>query len=131
MFFYAIFRFCPIPGVMDMQLLLARTDSVISLMCRCSVKNRNLTSSLSEAVSLCLRPFLLYNTLFFCLFVAHQLHPIRYHNVGILVLFLHDINDIQLEFTKLNVYLKSRGGGYYLLNDVLSNMGSVSFSITW
>lgn len=55
----------------------------------------------------------------------------RYHNVGILVLFLHDINDIQLEFTKLNVYLKSRGGGYYLLNDVLSNMGSVSFSITW
>lgn len=57
--------------------------------------------------------------------------PFRYHNVGILVLFLHDINDIQLEFTKLNVYLKSRGGGYYLLNDVLSNMGSVSFSITW
>lgn len=57
--------------------------------------------------------------------------PFRYHNVGILVLFLHDINDIQLEFTKLNIYLKSRGGGYYLLNDVLSNMGSVSFSITW
>ncbi|TNM87903.1 hypothetical protein fugu_006124 [Takifugu bimaculatus] len=45
--------------------------------------------------------------------------------------FSTDINDIQLEFTKLNVYLKSRGGGYYLLNDVLSNMGSVSFSITW
>lgn len=57
--------------------------------------------------------------------------PLRYHNVGILVLFLHDISDIQLEFTKLNVYLKSRGGGYYLINDVLSNMGSVSFSITW
>lgn len=51
--------------------------------------------------------------------------------MGILVLFLHDINDIQLEFSKLNIYLKSRGGGYYLLNDVLSNMGSVSFSITW
>ncbi|KAF7667809.1 hypothetical protein LDENG_00043090 [Lucifuga dentata] len=58
-------------------------------------------------------------------------YAFRYHNVGILVLFLHDINDIQLEFTKLNVYLKSRGGSYYLLNDVLSNMGSVSFSITW
>lgn len=56
---------------------------------------------------------------------------LRYHNVGILVLFLHDINDIQLEFTKLNIYLKSRGEGYHLLNDVLSNMGSVSFSITW
>ncbi|XP_041861726.1 ceramide synthase 1 [Melanotaenia boesemani] len=58
-------------------------------------------------------------------------YAFRYHNVGILVLFLHDINDIQLEFTKLNVYLKSRGGSYHLLNDVLSNMGSVSFSISW
>ncbi|XP_034035728.1 ceramide synthase 1 isoform X1 [Thalassophryne amazonica] len=58
-------------------------------------------------------------------------YAFRYHNIGILVLFLHDINDIQLEFTKLNIYLKSRGGGYHLLNDVLSNMGSISFSITW
>lgn len=58
-------------------------------------------------------------------------YAFRYHSVGVLVLFLHDINDIQLEFTKLNVYLKSRGGSYYLLNDILSNMGSVSFSITW
>ncbi|KAK2907881.1 ceramide synthase 1 [Channa argus] len=58
-------------------------------------------------------------------------YAFRYHNVGILVLFLHDISDIQLEFTKLNVYLKSRGGGYHLLNDVLSNMVSISFSITW
>ncbi|XP_063057181.1 ceramide synthase 1 [Engraulis encrasicolus] len=58
-------------------------------------------------------------------------YAFRYHNIGVLVLFLHDINDIQLEFTKLNVYFKTRGGGYYLLNDILSNMGSVSFSITW
>ncbi|XP_017558087.1 ceramide synthase 1 [Pygocentrus nattereri] len=58
-------------------------------------------------------------------------YAFRYHNIGILVLFLHDINDIQLEFTKLNVYFKNRGGSYYLLNDILSNMGSVSFSITW
>ncbi|XP_062306154.1 ceramide synthase 1 isoform X1 [Osmerus eperlanus] len=58
-------------------------------------------------------------------------YAFRYHNVGVLVLFLHDINDIQLEFTKLNVYFKTRGGGYYLVHDILSNMGSVSFSITW
>uniref|UniRef100_A0A3P9J3W1 Ceramide synthase 1 n=1 Tax=Oryzias latipes TaxID=8090 RepID=A0A3P9J3W1_ORYLA len=58
-------------------------------------------------------------------------YAFRYHNVGILVLFLHDINDIQLEFTKVNIYLKSRGGGYHLLNDVLSNLGSVSFSVSW
>ncbi|XP_024278961.1 ceramide synthase 1 isoform X3 [Oncorhynchus tshawytscha] len=58
-------------------------------------------------------------------------YAFRFHNIGLLVLFLHDINDIQLEFTKLNVYFKTRGGGYYLINDILSNMGSVSFSITW
>ncbi|KAG9266937.1 ceramide synthase 1 [Astyanax mexicanus] len=58
-------------------------------------------------------------------------YAFRYHNIGVLVLFLHDINDIQLEFTKLNVYFKTRGGSYYLINDILSNMGSVSFSITW
>ncbi|TRZ03303.1 hypothetical protein DNTS_027472 [Danionella cerebrum] len=58
-------------------------------------------------------------------------YAFRYHNIGILVLFLHDINDIQLEFTKINVYFKIRGGKEYLINDVLSNMGAVSFSITW
>ncbi|KAJ7993171.1 hypothetical protein DPEC_G00269650 [Dallia pectoralis] len=58
-------------------------------------------------------------------------YAFRFHNIGLLVLFLHDINDIQLEFTKLNVYFKTRGGGYYIIHDILSNMGSVSFSITW
>ncbi|KAG5850768.1 ceramide synthase 1 [Anguilla rostrata] len=58
-------------------------------------------------------------------------YAFRYHNIGLLVLFLHDINDILLEFTKLNVYFKTRGGVYHMLNDVLSNLGSVSFSITW
>ncbi|KAF7237038.1 Ceramide synthase 1 [Varanus komodoensis] len=55
----------------------------------------------------------------------------RYHNVGILVLFLHDINDVQLEFTKLNVYFKNRAGFYHRLNDILSNTGCVSFSLSW
>ncbi|XP_076880120.1 ceramide synthase 1 isoform X2 [Brachyhypopomus gauderio] len=58
-------------------------------------------------------------------------YAFRYHNIGLLVLFLHDISDIQLEFTKLNVYFKTRGGSYHLTNDILSNMASVSFSITW
>uniref|UniRef100_A0A4W5RDJ5 Ceramide synthase 1 n=1 Tax=Hucho hucho TaxID=62062 RepID=A0A4W5RDJ5_9TELE len=66
-----------------------------------------------------------------CLIVLGQVYRYKFHNIGLLVLFLHDINDIQLEFTKLNVYFKTRGGGYYLINDILSNMGSVSFSITW
>uniref|UniRef100_A0ACB8F1W3 Ceramide synthase 1 n=1 Tax=Sphaerodactylus townsendi TaxID=933632 RepID=A0ACB8F1W3_9SAUR len=55
----------------------------------------------------------------------------RYHSVGILVLFLHDISDIQLEFTKLNVYFKYRRGVYHPLNDFISNVGCISFSISW
>ncbi|KAJ8408242.1 hypothetical protein AAFF_G00256560 [Aldrovandia affinis] len=58
-------------------------------------------------------------------------YAFRYHNIGVLVLFLHDLSDIQLEFTKLNVYFKTRGGSNHVINDILSNMGSVSFSITW
>ncbi|XP_053153257.1 ceramide synthase 1 isoform X2 [Hemicordylus capensis] len=58
-------------------------------------------------------------------------YMLRYHNVGILVLFLHDISDIQLEFTKLNVYFKYRGGVYHQLNDIISNAGCISFSVSW
>ncbi|MEE6487865.1 hypothetical protein FKM82_015064 [Ascaphus truei] len=58
-------------------------------------------------------------------------YAFRYHNIGILVLFLHDINDIQLEFTKLNVYFKTRGGTYHRLNDIISDIGCVTFSVSW
>ncbi|XP_056368891.1 ceramide synthase 1 [Oenanthe melanoleuca] len=58
-------------------------------------------------------------------------YAFRYHNVGILVLFLHDVNDVQLEFTKLNVYFKHRGGVYHRLNDVVSNVGCLAFSLSW
>ncbi|XP_042650026.1 ceramide synthase 1 [Tyto alba] len=58
-------------------------------------------------------------------------YAFRYHNVGILVLFLHDVNDVQLEFTKLNVYFKHRGGVYHRLNDVISNIGCLTFSVSW
>lgn len=53
----------------------------------------------------------------------------RYHKIGVLVLFLHDINDIQLEFTKLNVYLKNSGGAYRFINEIITTC--ISFSITW
>ncbi|XP_030073561.1 ceramide synthase 1 [Microcaecilia unicolor] len=55
----------------------------------------------------------------------------RYHNIGLLVLFLHDVNDIQLEFTKLNVYFKNRGGSYHQLNDFISNISCIIFSVSW
>ncbi|XP_036353971.2 ceramide synthase 1 [Ochotona princeps] len=58
-------------------------------------------------------------------------YAFRYHNVGILVLFLHDISDVQFEFTKLNIYFKSRGGCYHRLHTVLALVGCVSFSVGW
>ncbi|XP_009993370.1 PREDICTED: ceramide synthase 1 [Chaetura pelagica] len=59
-------------------------------------------------------------------------YAFRYHNVGILVLFLHDGSDVQLEFTKLNVYFKHRGGVYHRLNDVISNIGCLTLmNIYW
>ncbi|XP_046527022.1 ceramide synthase 1 isoform X1 [Equus quagga] len=58
-------------------------------------------------------------------------YAFRYHNVGILVLFLHDISDVQLEFTKLNVYFKSRGGSYHRLHALAADLGCLSFSLSW
>uniref|UniRef100_S4RZW2 Ceramide synthase 1 n=1 Tax=Petromyzon marinus TaxID=7757 RepID=S4RZW2_PETMA len=56
---------------------------------------------------------------------------ITYHNVGMLALFLHDVTDIQLEFTKLNVYLKTRNNTYHRLNNILSNIGCITFAVSW
>ncbi|XP_069623823.1 ceramide synthase 1 isoform X2 [Ranitomeya imitator] len=55
----------------------------------------------------------------------------KYHNIGILVLFLHDFNDILLEFTKLNIYFKTRGGKYHKINAFITDIGSVLFSVSW
>lgn len=55
----------------------------------------------------------------------------RYHSIGLLVLFVHDPTDIILEFTKLCVAFKSRGGKYHLLPDVISVVGFLSFALAW
>ena len=48
-----------------------------------------------------------------------------------MVLFVHDVTDILLEFTKLNVYMKHRNGKYYGLHDIISNIGFVTFTVAW
>ncbi|XP_064137080.1 ceramide synthase 1 [Loxodonta africana] len=58
-------------------------------------------------------------------------YAFRYHNVGVLVLFLHDISDVQLEFTKLNIYFKFRGGTHHRLHALAADLGCVSFSVSW
>ena len=55
----------------------------------------------------------------------------RYYKIGVIVLFLHDIADILLEFCKLCVAFKSRGGKYHLVPDVLSNVGVLCFALVW
>ena len=50
---------------------------------------------------------------------------------GALVLLLHDVTDVELEFTKLNAYLKYRGGKTYLVHEMLANLGFACFAISW
>lgn len=55
----------------------------------------------------------------------------RYHKIGVLVIFVHDVTDILLEFTKCNVYLKNRGGKFYPFHEHLSNIGFATFAFAW
>lgn len=55
----------------------------------------------------------------------------RYHKIGTLVLLVHDITDIQLEFTKLNIYLRNRYGVKHMLHEHLANIGFGIFTVCW
>lgn len=55
----------------------------------------------------------------------------RYHKVGLLVIFVHDVTDILLEFTKCNVYLKNRGGKFYPYHEHISNICFAAFTCAW
>lgn len=55
----------------------------------------------------------------------------RYHKVGLMVLFVHDITDILLEFTKCNVYLKNRNGKFYSIHETISNWCFAAFAFAW
>lgn len=55
----------------------------------------------------------------------------RYTNVGVLILFLHDITDIVLEGTKLLLYYKTKGGMWYRIGDVGSTVGFILFGLAW
>lgn len=55
----------------------------------------------------------------------------RYQKVGVMVLFVHDITDIFLEFTKCNVYLRKRNGKFYSIHEHLSNVFFLIFALSW
>lgn len=55
----------------------------------------------------------------------------RYHKVGLNVLFVHDITDILLEFTKINTYIKNRNKKYFPINEYVANIGFGVFTVAW
>lgn len=58
-------------------------------------------------------------------------YTFRCHNIGVLVLVLHDLSDVLLEFSKLNVYLKVRGGRRHAVHDHMATIAFACFAITW
>ncbi|XP_003746854.1 ceramide synthase 1 [Galendromus occidentalis] len=55
----------------------------------------------------------------------------RYHNIGALVMLFHDFCDVELEFAKVNVYLKVRNGQTHRLNDILAAGSFLAMTVTW
>lgn len=51
--------------------------------------------------------------------------------IGVCLVMLHDLNDVLLEFCKINVYLKDRNGKFYWINDFLSSVGFVALTVSW
>ena len=51
--------------------------------------------------------------------------------MGVLVLFLHDVADVFLEFSKCMVYTKYRGDKHHALNNHLATGGFLCFTAVW
>ena len=58
-------------------------------------------------------------------------HYCRYHNIGLIVLYLHDISDIFLESTKILLCFKSAPGRQQAPAGYLVNLGFLSFTFSW
>ena len=56
-------------------------------------------------------------------------HTHRYHKVGLLVLFVHDIGDVFLELSKTLFYFKDRGGKEYWWPEMVATICFAMFTI--
>ncbi|XP_070546410.1 ceramide synthase 1-like [Ptychodera flava] len=56
---------------------------------------------------------------------------VRYHKIGLLVLFCHDLTDVCLECGKMFIYTKKRDGQSHQINEVLANVCFAGFTLTW
>ena len=53
----------------------------------------------------------------------------RFHKIGLLVLFLQDFGDVVLEFAKISVYFKERGGREYVVPEYFANFFFAIFTL--
>ncbi|XP_019857335.1 PREDICTED: ceramide synthase 1-like [Amphimedon queenslandica] len=58
-------------------------------------------------------------------------YGVRFHLIGLLVLFIHDIGDVTLEVSKTIVYFKTRNGVDHALPKFLADIGFAFFTIQW
>ncbi|TPP66883.1 LAG1 longevity assurance 1 [Fasciola gigantica] len=58
-------------------------------------------------------------------------YSLRFFYIGALVLLLHDVSDVLLELTKLNVYFRVRHGKVHNFNKYMSDIGFLVFTISW
>ncbi|KAA0193304.1 LAG1 longevity assurance like protein 1 [Fasciolopsis buskii] len=58
-------------------------------------------------------------------------YSLRFFYTGALVLLLHDISDVLLEVTKLNVYFRIRHGKKHNANKYMGDIGFLAFAISW
>jgi sphingoid base N-stearoyltransferase len=65
------------------------------------------------------------------LFLLEFSFLVKFYRIGTLVLLLHDVSDMLMEFTKINIYFKLRNNKKYKLNDYLSSVGFICFAISW
>eukprot|EP00731_Ephydatia_muelleri_P017773 Em0010g871a len=54
---------------------------------------------------------------------------IRFHNIGLFILFLQDIGDVTIELSKTVVYFKTRGGGHCRKTEIVANICFALFTL--
>ncbi|XP_077869589.1 ceramide synthase 1-like [Saccoglossus kowalevskii] len=76
----------------------------------------------------------------FCLIIAHHVLTImllafsfvvRYHKLGVLVIFCHDICDVLLEIAKIFIQTKDRNGKFHVFNEIMANIFFGFFIVVW
>ena len=61
--------------------------------------------------------------------LACVLSPCRFHNIGLLVLFVLDIGDVVLELSKTIVYFKVRNDKEHYWPELFANIGFACFTL--